>query len=152
MNEPPQKPPPMLATLCWVRDVEIDSEVGRVVAEFAPRSELTHSGGVVQGGFVTGWLDSCMARAAIARTGFQRNIASLEVKVNFFQPALAGMTVRVEAEVERMGRSIVFLSARAYDEEGEVIATGTSTARLLRGREFAQSREENEEHPSDAGE
>jgi len=146
-------PPPMLATLCWKRDLEIDQERGRVVAEFEPETHLTHSGGVVQGGFVTGWLDSCMARAAIAKTGYERNIATLEVKVNFFKPAMPGMTIRVEAWVERMGRSITFLAARALDQEGEIVATGTSTARLLRGRGFAgQNREEQREAASGAEE
>jgi CheY-like chemotaxis protein len=30
---------------------------------------MCHSGGVVQGGFVTGWIDAAMAHAIIAMTG-----------------------------------------------------------------------------------
>ena len=121
----------MLDTLGHIRDIEVDKPGGRVVAEFEARPEFTHSGGIVQGGFITGWIDSTMARAALGMSDAHRNLATLEIKVSFFSPALKGSRIRVESWVEKMGRSIVFLAGRATNEDGEVVATGTSTGRMI---------------------
>ena len=59
----------------------------------------SHSGGVVQGGFVTGWIDAAMARAAMCVTDFQQTPMSLEIKVSFFSPATPRILV-AEAWIE----------------------------------------------------
>ena len=48
-----------------VRIVELDPD-GRAILEYNAREEMCHSGGVVQGGFVTGWIDAAMAHTATA--------------------------------------------------------------------------------------
>lgn len=98
---------------------------------FRARPELCHSGGVVQGGFVTGWIDSAMSHAVMHAAEGAVWPASLEIKVSFFRPVLPGQNVVAEGWIERMGRSIAFVAGRLVDEEGEVLATSTSTAKLL---------------------
>lgn len=130
----PQPPPEsdVLATLGDGRAVELDDE-GRAVLEFTCAQKMCHSGGVAQGGFVTGWVDAAMAHACIARYGSEYWVATLEVKVSFFRPAPPG-PIRAEGWIERAGKQTVFTEGRVLDGDGAVLAKATSTIRLVPNR------------------
>lgn len=115
------------------RTLEMDGEAGRAVVEFTCKPEMCHSGGVAQGGFVTGWIDSAMAHACIARFSMDYWIATLELKVSFFRPARPGRVI-AEGWIERAGKQTVFTEGRLLDSEGEVLAKATSTIRLVPNR------------------
>ena len=91
---------------------------------------MCHSGGVVQGGFVTGWIDAAMAHAAIAMTGPGVVPMSLELKVSFFAPARPGRVI-AEAWVEKRGRTTCFFEGRLLDPAGKVLAKASSTLQLV---------------------
>lgn len=109
---------------------ELDAERGFAALRFTVRPEFCHSGGVAQGGFVTGWIDSAMAHAVLAQRGQQFWIATLEIKISFFRPAGPGK-VRAEGWIERAGKQTVFCEGRLLDMAGEVLAKGSSTIRLV---------------------
>ncbi len=123
----------VLATLGDGRVISADGETGRAVIEFTCAPTMCHSGGVAQGGFVTGWIDSAMAHACIARYTTDYWIATLEVKVSFFRPATPGRVV-AEGWIERAGRQTVFTEGRLLDGAGEVLAKASSTIRLVPNR------------------
>lgn len=124
-------PPTLVASLGGGTILEMLVDEGRAALAFTARPEFCHNGGVVQGGFITGWIDAAMAHAVIARTSGSAWPATLEIKVSFLRPVLPGSEVRAEGWIERQGSSIVFLGGRLLDGAGEVLATGTSTAKLL---------------------
>lgn len=111
------------------RIVEIDP-AGRAVLEYEAKQAQCHSGGVVQGGFVTGWIDAAMAHAAIALTGDQIVPMTLELKVSFFAPARPGR-VFAEGWVERNGRRTCFYEGCLKDGAGTVLAKATTTMLLM---------------------
>ena len=111
------------------RIVEMDPE-GRAQLEYMAKPGMCHSGGVVQGGFVTGWIDAAMAHAVIAAMGDGITPMSLEIKVSFFAPVRPGLVV-AEGWIERRGRKTAFLEGRLLDPQGNVLAKGTSTATLF---------------------
>jgi uncharacterized protein (TIGR00369 family) len=111
------------------RIVELDP-AGRAQLEYMAKPGMCHSGGVVQGGFVTGWIDAAMAHAVIAVLGDDVTPMSLEIKVSFFAPVRPGLVV-AEGWIERRGRKTAFLEGRLLDGEGNVLAKGTSTATLF---------------------
>ncbi len=111
------------------RIVEMDPE-GRARLEYMAKPSMCHSGGVVQGGFVTGWIDAAMAHAVIAAMGDGITPMSLEIKVSFFAPVRPGLVV-AEGWIERRGRKTAFLEGRLLDGEGNILAKGTSTATLF---------------------
>lgn len=123
----------MLETLGDGQALEMDGEAGRARVQFTCRPEMCHSGGVAQGGFVTGWIDSAMAHACIARYTTDYWIATLELKVSFFKPAGPG-TVIAEGWIERAGKQTVFTEGRLLNAEGDVLAKATSTIRLVPNR------------------
>jgi acyl-CoA thioesterase len=112
---------------------EFNGDEGRSVLEFTCKPEMCHSGGVAQGGFVTGWVDAAMAHACIARYTTAFWIATLELKVSFFRPAGPGPVV-AEGWIERAGKQTVFAEGRVLDIDGLVLAKASSTIRLVPNR------------------
>ena len=105
-------------------------ESGRAVIHYRASMAMCHSGGIVQGGFVTGWIDAAMAHLVMAQTNYEFSPLSLEIKVSFLASAKPGIVV-AEAWMEKRGRSTCFLEGRLTNEAGEVLAKATSTAKLV---------------------
>jgi uncharacterized protein (TIGR00369 family) len=103
---------------------------GRAVLEYEAGLHMCHSGGVVQGGFISAWIDAAMAHAVMAMRGSEMTPISLELKVSFFAPARPGQVV-AEGWVEKDGRSTVFTEGRLLGPRGEVLAKASSTIRLV---------------------
>ena len=116
-------------TLGLVRRIEMNPE-GRAVIEYEAGLHMCHSGGFVQGGFVTGWIDAAMAHAAIAMSGPGIVPMSLELKVSFFAPARPGKVI-AEAWVEKRGRTTCFFEGRLLDPAGKVLAKASSTLQMV---------------------
>lgn len=123
----------VLGTLGDGKVVEFDAEAGRSTIEFTCAPAMCHSGGVAQGGFVTGWIDAAMAHACIAKYTTEYWIATLEVKVSFFRPATPGLVI-AEGWIERAGKQTVFAEGRLLDSDGNVLAKANSTIRLVPNR------------------
>ncbi|SMQ74373.1 uncharacterized domain 1-containing protein [Altererythrobacter xiamenensis] len=107
------------------RIVKMDAE-GFASIEYEAREEMCHSGGVVQGGFISGWIDAAMAHAAMAKNGPEIVPMSLELKVSFFAPARPGLLI-AEGWVERHGKRTSFYEGHIKAMDGTVLAKGTST-------------------------
>jgi len=108
-------------------------EGGRAVIHYRARMDMCHSGGIVQGGFVTGWIDAAMAHVVMAQSEDAANPLSLEIKVSFLRPATPGLII-AEAWIERRGKSIAFLEGLIRNEKGDVLAKASSTMKLVQKR------------------
>ena len=128
MAEAASPPTDLNQAMGFVRVVDLDP-AGRATIEYRAGMHMCHSGGVVQGGFVTGWIDAAMAHAAMAMTGPEVVPMSLELKVSFFAPARPGL-VTARAWVERRGRSTCFFEGQLLDSGGKVLAKASSTLML----------------------
>jgi len=115
-------------TLGFVRQVQT-GDPARAVLEYRATMAMCHSGGIVQGGFVTGWIDAAMAHAVLSATGFTKTPLSLEIKISFLKATPPGLVI-AEGWIEKLGRSTAFLEGRLLNEKGEVLAKGSSTAKL----------------------
>lgn len=129
MSEPNDAFDALYRTMGLVRVVTMDPQ-GRATLEYEAKPEQCHSGGVVQGGFVTGWIDAAMAHASIALNGPQVVPMSLELKVSFFAPVRPGLVI-AEGWAERNGRRTGFYEGHLKDAQGNVLAKGTSTIMLM---------------------
>ncbi|OYQ33232.1 thioesterase [Sandarakinorhabdus cyanobacteriorum] len=130
MNQPPDTGPPgsLPDSLAQRRIVRFDP--GHAVIEYEVLPAMCHSGGVAQGGFVSGWIDAAMAHAVMAQHGFDRVPISLELKVSFFAPANPGR-VLAEAWIEKAGGRTIFAEGRLTTPEGKVLAKASSTITLI---------------------
>ena len=105
-------------------------EGGRAVIEYMVGMHMCHSGGVVQGGFATGWIDAAMAHAVMSLIGRETVPMTLEMKVSFFAPARPGLVI-AEAWVEKQGKSVCFAEGLLKDDKGDALAKASSTIRLV---------------------
>ena len=112
--------------------LEYDGLAQKAILQFDARPEFCHSDGkVVQGGFVTAWMDAAMAQAIRNASGGEFNAMTLELKVTFVSAAGPGR-VRAEGRVLSMGRTVAFLEGQLCDGAGKLLATSSSTAKLVR--------------------
>ncbi|HSM97028.1 MAG TPA: PaaI family thioesterase [Rhizomicrobium sp.] len=131
MSEVDERKPTGVARLLGLEGVvDNGAQSGRAVLHFRATMDMCHSGGIVQGGFVTGWLDMAMANVVLSKSNYEQNLLSLEIKVSFLASAGPGLIV-AEAWIERMGRSTGFLEARLLNEAGTVLAKASSTVKLV---------------------
>jgi uncharacterized protein (TIGR00369 family) len=105
-------------------------ESGRAVIHYRATMDMCHSGGIVQGGFVTGWIDSAMAHVVMASSNMEVSPLTLEIKVSFLAPGRPGLVV-AEAWIERRGKTLAFLEGTLKNEAGETLAKASSTVRLV---------------------
>jgi uncharacterized protein (TIGR00369 family) len=115
-------------TLGLIRVVSTDAE-GHARLEYEAKQAQCHSGGVVQGGFISGWIDAAMAHAAMARNGPGIVPMTLELKISYFAPTRPGLVI-AEAWVERHGKRTSFYEGHLKDAAGTVLAKATSTILL----------------------
>ena len=120
-------PPALLQELGFVA---LATGPQRAEVRFQPRPAFAHSGGTtVQGGYVAAFLDNAMAFAAAACDG-RPALATLEMKVSYL--GRAGLRPLVaSAWVRRMGRSVAFVEAALHDDSGALLATASSTCKVL---------------------
>lgn len=118
------------------RFVAFDKTTTTLSADFRATENMTHSGGIVQGGFVTGMIDAVMAHAIYAALEDLAVCATLEIKVSFLQIARAGL-LHAHGRVVRMGKSIAFLDGELRSPDGELLAAASSTAKIIRPRPVA---------------
>lgn len=131
-SKPNSGPPSDLLTAMGDGEVLLmDGENGRAASAFTVKPEFCHSGYICQGGFVAGWIDNAMSMAVIAKTGGTKSPASLEIKITYLKAATKGTRVRAEGWVEKMGKQVAFVEGRVLNEEGDVLAKGTSTVQLM---------------------
>lgn len=108
-----------------------DADSGTLGMTYSIDASFCHSGDIVQGGFVAGMLDAAMAHATFLHLGSLAVVATLEIKVSYFDIARPGL-LTAKARVVKLGKSIGFYEAELYDESGTLVAAATSTARVIR--------------------
>ena len=128
MTNQPAPPGTLQHTLGQHRVVAMEG--GRATVEYDAQMHMCHSGGVVQGGFVSGWIDAAMAHAVMSLTGREFTPMSLEIKVSYFAPARPGRVI-AEGSIERRGKSTCFTEGVLKDANGAVLAKASSTIRLV---------------------
>jgi uncharacterized protein (TIGR00369 family) len=97
---------------------------------FDGRKEFCNPAGFVQGGILSAMLDDTMGPAVFAMTEGRLYTATITMTVNFLAPARPGPIVG-EASVTQLGKTIAFVEGRLMGEDGGVLATATTSARLV---------------------
>jgi uncharacterized protein (TIGR00369 family) len=121
--------PPCAKLLGW-HMIEADPQQGRVKIGFDGRPEFCNPAGFIQGGLLSAMLDDTMGPAVLLHTNGAAYTATISLTVNFLSPARIGRLIG-EAQVTQLGKTVAFVEARLTDEQGTLIATATSTARVV---------------------
>lgn len=122
-------PPPAARSLGFEL-LNVDRELGLSEARFVASAQFLNSMGRVQGGFLSAMLDAAMG-SALASTLPAGSIApTLELKISYLRPAEAGPLIGRGRVVQR-GGSVAFLEGELRTEAGELVATASSTVRII---------------------
>ena len=103
---------------------------GWVRIGFDGKAEFRNPAGFIQGGILSAMLDDTMGPAVFIMTDGKLYTATITMTVNFLAPAKPGPIVG-EANVTQLGKSIAFVEGRLMAEDGSVLATATTSARLV---------------------
>ena len=121
---------PVFQGMGFSRILDFSKEESSIRLEYIAERRHCHSGNIVQGGYVTGWIDSAMAHSVMIPTNFEFSPLTLELKITFLKSANPGPVI-AEARVIKLGRSIAFVEGSLFDNAGNLIAKGTSTNKLV---------------------
>jgi uncharacterized protein (TIGR00369 family) len=121
--------PPSSKLLGW-HLLDARPEQGWIRIGFDARREFCNPAGFIQGGILGAMLDDTMGPAVFVMTEGRLYTATITMTVNFLAPAKVGRIVG-EATVTQLGKTVAFVEGRLTADDGTVLATATTSARLV---------------------
>ena len=111
--------------------LEINYNNQSLKMSFKATEDICHSNGtIIQGGFTTVMMDSCMAFLVMELTDFIYTPMSIDINVSFLAAGRPGK-LTCQSKIIKLGKSIGFSSAELYQNE-ELIATASSSLKLVK--------------------
>lgn len=113
-------------------------EKGRAVMRQPWRPELLGDSerGLIHTSVQLTLVDSTFGVAVFSALGVAESIATLDLRMDYLRPAVAGKDIYAEATVERVTRQIVFIRGRIWQTEsssGGSVETALARATFMRG-------------------
>ncbi len=124
------KAPSPASTYLGLELLELDIEALRVRIAFHAEDRLCNKWGGLHGGMVAAMLDDLMAIAVGLSLEWGEISPTLEMKSSFITPGRPGRLTGEGRTVKR-GKSIAFIEAELRNADNELVATATSTARIV---------------------
>lgn len=125
--------PPIAKTMAF-KLVEVGE--GFAVFEGKPGPHLLNPLGVVHGGWALTLIDTVTGCAAHSILPAGVGFTTIETKANFSRPIMPDMRcVRAEGRVIGKGRTIISAEGRIFDDNGRLVAHGTSTLMVLKAEQ-----------------
>src|SRR3984957_7676226 len=103
---------------------------GWVRIGFDGKPEFCNPAGFIQGGILSAMLDDTMGPAVFVMSEGRLYTATVTMTVNFLAPAKPG-PIAGEANVTQLGKTIAFVAASLRSDDGTLLATATTSARLI---------------------
>jgi len=121
--------PPVAKLLGW-RLADARRQDGWIKIVFDGKPEFCNPAGFVQGGMLSSMLDDTMGPAVFVMTEGRLFTTTITMTVNFLAPAKPGL-VTGEATVTQLGKTIAFVEGRLTSADGALLATASSSIRLV---------------------
>jgi uncharacterized protein (TIGR00369 family) len=121
--------PPSSRLLGW-HVLDARPKEGWIRIGFDGKPDFCNPAGFIQGGILSAMLDDTMGPAVFTMTEGKLYTATITMTVNFLSPANPGPIIG-EAKVTQLGRTVAFVEGRLMAEDGTLLATATTSARLV---------------------
>jgi uncharacterized protein (TIGR00369 family) len=138
MNAAPQpsifdrfEAPPSARLLGWTLRA-IDPDSGTIEIGFSADERFLNPAGTVQGGILAAMLDDTQGPALFGSTHGEIYAPTIDFNISFVKPALPGAFVG-RGRVVNIGKTIALTEAELFDDQGDLVARGTFTCRVMRG-------------------
>ena len=109
----------------------VDAQEGRVVFELDAGPQHSSPPGTLHGGILCDLADAAMGCATLSQLDEGASFATVELKINFLKPVLAGRLTAV-GTVIKSGRTLTLCDCRITDSDDALVAYATSTCMTLR--------------------
>ena len=119
-------PPPNVAATLGIKFNAVDADAGSIEVQFDAKPEFTNPAGNIQGGFLAAMLDDTMGTALAATLAGGEFAPTINLNVQFFNPARPGAIVG-KGRVVKRGKEICYLSGELL-QQGKVVAAATAAA------------------------
>lgn len=109
----------------WLKGHIISAEEGVIERDFVVRKDMLNPLGTLHGGVTAAMMDDVLGMTvySLGQPNFQ---VTVNLNVDYFLPAKEGDVLRVKGEVVRDGRRLINAFVNIYNEEGVLVARGTS--------------------------
>lgn len=101
-----------------------------ITMEVEVRPELTNIFGTLHGGVTATLVDAAAGVALFGQLGGQRQITTVEMKLNYLNPAGNGK-VRARSRIVKLGKTLAVLNVDVHDAHNRAVATALVTYMLL---------------------
>ena len=110
----------------WLNGKVISAEVESVAFQFMIRKEMTNPVGMLHGGVISGMIDDCIG-VNFFLLGLEYFYPTINLNVEFFNPATEGETVMVKTQVVKQGKTVINIKADVINESNKkLVAQATS--------------------------
>ena len=123
--------PPSAKLLGWALR-GIDTSAGTIEIGFSADERFLNPAGTIQGGILAAMLDDTQGPALFGHTHGEIYAPTIDFNISFVKPARPGNFVG-KGRVVNLGKTIALTEAELFDAEGDLVARGTFTCRVMRG-------------------
>lgn len=110
----------------WLNGTVISVDDKSVEFQFLIRKEMTNPVGMLHGGVISGMIDDCMG-VTFFILGLEYFYPTINLNVEFFNPALEGETVLVKTQIIKQGKTVINIKADVIHENNKkLVAQATS--------------------------
>jgi uncharacterized protein (TIGR00369 family) len=110
----------------WLKGKVISVEDKSVEFQFTIRKEMTNPVGMLHGGVICGMIDDCIG-VNFFLLGLEYFYPTINLNVEFFNPATEGETVIVKTQVVKQGKTTINIKADVINESTKkLVAQATS--------------------------
>ena len=111
----------------WMGVTATAVERGRVVLSIPPNPDFVGNPFIpaVHGGIVAALIDLAGGAALFAELKFPT--PTIDMRVDYLRPAIAGKRLDAEARVKSLGKTVAFVDIDVTDEDRRLVATGRCT-------------------------
>ncbi len=124
-------PPPSIGKTFSTRFEICDAVNGSLEAHFTIGKEFTNPMGNIQGGIISAMLDDTMGPSVAILLENDEFAPTLNLNVSFIKAGKPGNFLG-KGRVVNKGRSVCYLAGELFNETGELLATATATAKIIK--------------------
>ena len=121
-----------MGALMGISSIAIDDK-GQVTFSITPQEFHYNPLGTVHGGLAATLLDSCNSISANCQLDKGFITMTTDIRINFLRPmTIKTGEVTATANLEKVGRKVIFVNGSLLDKDGKVYATASSTELVVK--------------------